>query len=464
METTKNPLLATDAYKPSHYLQLPEGVEKVKFYIAPRKKLFKEKEYILWGLTYAIKQYLLRPLTMDDVMEAKAIYDEFNIAGTKYPFNYEGAKKVVEECNGYIPLRIRAFPEGQPFDKYNIPCVIVEADHKDFIWFASFIETLLQRNVWYGSTVATQSRAIRKYLKKIYNETVEPEMHWTLDYRLHDFGARGATVGEQAALGGAGHLINFNGTDTMEAVWLLKNMYGMQVKDIACSIPAAEHSTVTSWGPNQESERRALENMIKQFGKMPMFAFVSDSYDFKGLIDNVWCDPELIAKVRAAGVTPVVRPDSGDPNEMVMYALNKLAAAWGTTENKLGYKVLNGIAVIQGDGMDYNKIIKLYHEIIQNKFSPQNVAVGMGGGLLQKLNRDDMSWSMKCYQAQINGNWINIMKNPKTDTGKKGWNPENGLNLGLYEDVYFFEPGMEKPVTLDLTNDYFGQVRNRARA
>jgi nicotinic acid phosphoribosyltransferase len=149
---------------------------------------------------------------------------------------------------------------------------------------------------------------------------------------------------------------------------------------------------------------------------------------------------------------------------MVMYALEKLAAAWGTTENALGYKVLNGNAVIQGDGMDYNKIIRLYEEIIANKFSPQNVAVGMGGGLLQKLNRDDMSWSMKCYQAQINGNWINIMKNPKTDQSKKAWNPSNGINIQDYQTYYRFEPGMDKPEILPPTAEYFRKVREYARA
>ena len=463
LEITRNPFLATDAYKPSHFLQIPQGVDKVKFYVAPRKKLFKEKEFILWGLTYVIEQYLTKPLTMEDVMDAKEIYDEFNIGGTPYPFNYEGAKKVIEECNGYIPLTIRAFKEGKPFDQYNVPAVIVEANYPEYVWLASFIETLLQRNLWYGSTVATHSRAIRKYLKKIYDKTVDPMMHWTLDYRLHDFGARGATTGEQAALGGAGHLINFNGTDTMEAVWLLKKMYGMRVRDIACSIPAAEHSTVTMWGPNQVGERQALENMIKRFGKMPMFAFVSDSYDYKSLIDNVWCDREIIKAVREGGAIPVVRPDSGDPTEMVTYALEKLAGAWGT-ETRLGYKVLQGIAVIQGDGMDYNKIHTLYDHIIAKGFSPQNVAVGMGGGLLQKFNRDDMSWSMKCYQAQINGNWINIMKNPKTDAGKKAWDPSRGINLNDYQMYYEFEPGMKEPATLKLTPEYFKEVREYARA
>ena len=463
LNVTRNPWLATDAYKPSHFLQLPPGVDKVKFYVAPRKKLFKEKEFILWGLTYAIEQYLTTPLTMQDVMDAKEIYDEFNIGGTPYPFNYEGAKKIVEQCNGFIPLTIRGFKEGKPFDQFNVPAIIVEANHLEFVWMASFIETLLQRNLWYGSTVATHSRAIRKFLKKLYDETVDPMMHWTLDYRLHDFGARGATTGEQAMLGGAGHLINFNGTDTMEAVWLLKKMYGMAVKDIACSIPAAEHSTVTMWGPGRMDERRALENMIRQFGKMPMFAFVSDSYDYKGLIDDVWCNQDVIAKIREGGAIPVVRPDSGDPKEMVLYALDKLQGAWGVNTWG-GYKVLNGVAVIQGDGMDYNKIQDLYKAVVDEGFSPQNVAVGMGGGLLQKFNRDDMSWSMKCYQAQINGNWINIMKNPKTDAGKKAWDPSKGINLGDYEMYYNFEPGMKEPERITLNADYFKQVRLYARA
>lgn len=459
---TRNPLIATDAYKPSHYLQIPKETERVKFYMAPRKKLFKEAEFFLQGIVYSIVEYLRTALTEEDLDDAiNKLYAHFGIGGAEYPFNKEGARKILTHCNGYLPVTIKALPEGKPFTRYNIPVLLVEANHKDFVWVAGFIETFLQRGVWYPSTVGTASRSVRKYLKGLYDLAVMEDQHWTLDYRLHDFGARGASSGETAAIGGAAHLINFNGTDTMEAVWFIHKFYGTPVDKIGCSIPAAEHFTVTI----HPSEIKALKNMINVFGKQPMFAFVSDSYDYKKLIDTVWSDPEIIAEIKATGTIPVVRPDSGDPNEMVMYALNKLAETWGYTTNEKGFKVLNGIRIIQGDGMDLGKIKKLYDELIENKFSPENLAVGMGGGLLQKFNRDDMSWSMKCYRAFVDGDWITLQKNPKTDPTKKAWNPdENAINQADYIVYYHMEPGMQKPEMIEPTPEYFEQVRAYARA
>lgn len=458
----RSPYVCTDAYKPSHYLQIPEGTDWVRYYMAPRKQAFVDKEFVTFGALYGILQHLADPTTEDSLNEILRILNHFNVAGTAYPFNIEGARKVLQECNGYLPLTIRAIPEGKPFNKYNVPVLLVEAKGKDYVWLAGFIETWLQRNYWYQSTVATLSRGVRKYLAGLYNQTVDDKDRWTLNYRLHDFGARGASSGETAATGGAAHLINFNGTDTLEAVWLLDKMFpGLDIAELASSIPAAEHFTVTIY----PDEIKALKNMINKFGKMPLFAFVSDSYDYKKMVDEVWCDPEIIAEIRAAGVIPVVRPDSGDPNEMVMYALNKLAASWGYTTNEKGYKVLNGINVIQGDGMDYKKIIKLYKEIVENGFSPQNVAVGMGGGLLQKVNRDDMSWSMKCYTARVNGDWITLQKNPKTDPTKKAWAPQDyPINQQDYEVFYHMEPGMAKPEIITANADYFRKVREYARA
>jgi nicotinamide phosphoribosyltransferase len=361
-----------------------------------------------------------------------------------------------------LPITIKAVPEGLPQDKYNIPMIIVECLDKDLLWLPGFIETTIQRYVWYASTVATNSRNVRNYLQNLYTQTVDPEFYWTIDYRLHDFGARGASSGETAGLGGAAHLINFNGTDTMEAVWLIKKLYRMAVKDIACSIPAAEHSTITSHGKTVETEKQALLQMLEN-NVGPLMAFVSDSYDYKRFVDQVWCDPEVIAKFREKNITPVIRPDSGDPIEMVLYALNACEKAWGVTINKKGYKVLNGINVIQGDGMDYEAIVKLYNAVVDAGFAPQNLAVGMGGGLLQKVNRDMMSWSMKMYQIRRNGQWYNVQKDPVTAANKKGWNPEDGLDESRYLTYYKWTGVEETVIPLEKELFDFVQIRTRAR-
>jgi nicotinamide phosphoribosyltransferase len=461
---TENLLICTDAYKASHYQLYPQNAEAGRWYMAPRKPLDKkQKEFILFGLTYFIEKFLLKPITQRDIDEAHEIWDQYGIGGGAYPFPYEGFQKIIKEYKGALPITIKAIPEGQPTTDYNIPVIIVECLDKDLFWLPGFIETAIQRYTWYGSTVGTNSRNVRKYLKAAYEKTVDEDFYWTLDYRLHDFGARGASSGESAALGGAAHLINFNGSDTMEAVWLIKELYQMAVKDIACSIPAAEHSTITSHGKDLAAEKGALLQMLDA-NVGPLMAFVSDSYDYKRLVDQVWCDPEVIAKFREKNITPVIRPDSGDPIEMVMYALNACEKAWGVTVNAKGYKVLNGINVIQGDGMDYAAIIELYDAVILRNFSPQNLAVGMGGGLLQKVNRDNMSWSMKMFQIKREGLWYNVQKDPITAANKKGWNPENGLDESRYI-VYYKWTGTEVKVLPNETLIFdFAAIRGRARA
>ena len=463
MKQLKNLLLTTDAYKASHFKQLPANSDGARFYIAPRKPLTKtEKEFIVFGISYFIETYLRKPITLEDITYARKIYSKFNVLGKQYPFPYDGFLKIVNEYNGYLPINIYGVKEGEVKFKYNTPIAIIEVFDKDLVWLPGFIETAFQRAVWYGSTVATNSRNVRKLLDLFYFDSVDPDNYWTLDSRLHDFGARGVSSGESAALGGLAHLINFNGTDTMEAVVLGIEMYNIEVQDLASSIPAAEHSTVTSWGPYQINERQALDNMIDKFTTKEdtLFAFVSDSYDYKKMVDQVWGDPEIIERIKETGKIPVVRPDSGDPVEMVLYALNSLEKTWGVITNKKGYRILDGIRIIQGDGMDYKKIKELYSAILNAGFSAENVAVGMGGGLLQKLDRDSMSWSMKMFQIRRDGIWINVMKNPKTQESKKGWNPNDGVNIDDWVTYYNKTKNISNFPEARLD---FKEIRGRAR-
>ncbi len=52
------------------------------------------------------------------------------------------------------------------------------------------------------------------------------------------------------------------------------------------SIPAMEHSTVTSWG--RDGEVRSFGNMIEHFAKPgKLFAMVCDSYDIDYAVDEI---------------------------------------------------------------------------------------------------------------------------------------------------------------------------------
>ena len=454
---------ATDAYKAGHFLQLPPGAEATRFYIAPRRPFRQDfTDYVVFGIRYFIEKYMQTPITMQDIEESKKIWDFFNLGGKPYAFPVEGFKKIVTEYDGYLPVSIVGVKEGQVLNQYNTPIFIVSVSDPDLVWLPGFIETALQRSIWYPSTVATISYVVKKTIKAAYDLSVDPENYGTLTTKLHDFGARGATSGESAGIGGLANLINFVGTDTMEAVYLGYKLYDTPIQELASSIPASEHSTVTSWGHGHEGEKKSLLQMIANAKEYEdkVFAFVSDSYDFYHTVDNIWGDPEIIQKIQEAGLNPVVRPDSGDPVTVVLYALNSLAKTWGYTTNSKGYKVLNTIRIIQGDGMSIDRIQHLVDAVLKHKFSVENLTFGMGGGLLQKLNRDSMSWSMKMYKIKIDGEWRDVQKTPATQQDKASFNPQNLVDNKDWVTHYEWDTHLKEPFVFE---DTFQNIRNRAK-
>jgi nicotinamide phosphoribosyltransferase len=201
----------------------------------------------------------------------------------------------------------------------------------------------------------------------------------------------------------------------------------------AYSIPAAEHSTITSWGKDNEVD--AYRNMLKQYGKKDaLFACVSDSYDIYNAVEKLW-GTELKDEVIASGATVVIRPDSGDPVTVVAKCINILGEKFGYTTNGKGFKVLNNVRIIQGDGINRNTIQNILGNLYVNGWSADNVAFGMGGALLQILNRDTFQFAMKCSAIRIGDEWVDVNKNPVTDSGKKS----KGGRLSLYyksDDCY----------------------------
>jgi len=184
----------------------------------------------------------------------------------------------------------------------------------------------------------------------------------------------------------------------------------------AFSIPAAEHSTITAWG--RENEVKAYENMLYQYGKPgAIFACVSDSYDVFHAISSMW-GGVLRQKVIDSGAMLVVRPDSGDPVKVVLECADRLNAAFGSTVNGKGFRVLKHVRLIQGDGCTPDVIEAIMTALKGAGYSIDNIAFGMGGGLLQKLDRDTLKFAMKCSAACVDGKWIDVFKDPITDPGK----------------------------------------------
>jgi nicotinamide phosphoribosyltransferase len=236
----------------------------------------------------------------------------------------------------------------------------------------------------------------------------------TIDFKLHDFGARGVSSMESAGIGSAAHLVNFMGTDTISGVLFAREYYNAGIAGF--SIPAAEHSTITSWG--RDNEVKAYSNMVSQFGKPgALLAVVSDSYDIYEAC-RMW-STELKQQVIDSGATVVIRPDSGDPVEVLPKMMRILGEGFGYTTNAKGYKVLNNVRLLWGDGINQLSVRSILGVVVDlNGWSIDNLAFGMGGALLQQLDRDTQQFAMKCSAAEINGEWVDVFKDPITDSGK----------------------------------------------
>ena len=403
---SNNIIMMSDSYKFSHHRQYPPGTEHVYSYFESRGGKF--KEIVFFGLQYALKQYLAGQIvTKDKIDEAEQLVNGHMGPGI---FNRAGWEHILNKHDGRLPISIKAVPEGSIIPVLTPMATIENTDSKCF-WLTSFLETMLVSTMWYGCTVATLSREMKKLILRFLEETGDPA---GVSFKLHDFGFRGVSSYESAGIGGVAHLVNFMGTDTVAALKVARDVYDASMAGF--SIPAAEHSTITSWG--KDNEVKAFDNMITQWPN-GLVAVVSDSYDIINACKQYW-GKDLKDKVLARNGTLVVRPDSGTPEVVVVQVLDALGEAFGYEVNAKGYKVLNPkVRVIQGDGINYDSVQDILGNMRVHNWSADNVAFGMGGALLQQLNRDTHMFAFKCSSITVNGQERDVYKQPVTSGWKK---------------------------------------------
>lgn len=420
-----NRIIDTDSYKASHYLQYPPNTTRAFFYLESRGSDRDWNETVFFGLQYLLKNYFLAPFTQAMVEEAKDVIEAHGL-----PFNYAGWTHLIEKHNGKLPLRIRAVAEGSIVPLHNV-LMTVETTDDEFAWLGGWFESQLMR-IWYAITVATQSWQIKRDVYRFLTETAD-DAGKEIAFKVHDFGARGVSSQETAAIGGAAHLVNFLGSDTMASLLLHRKFYHAPMAGF--SIPAAEHSTITSWGRANEIE--AYRNMLERFAKPnALVAVVSDSWDIYNAVEKIWGE-QLKQAVIDSGATIVIRPDSGEPVEVVSCVAQILGEKFGTTTNSKGYKVLKNVRIIQGDGVNQTSIKQILQRLKTEGFSASNIAFGIGGSLLQKIDRDTLRFAYKCSAIIAGGELREVYKQPITDAGK---NSKRGrLDLitknGVYESV-----------------------------
>lgn len=456
-----NTVLLTDSYKFTHWKQYPPGTEKVYSFFESRGGRYPEVTF--FGLNYYLKEYLVgRRVTHEDVTEGKRDYALH--FGQDNLFNETGWRRIVEVHDGRLPVRISAVPEGLTVPTGNVLMTIENTDPK-LPWLTNYLETLLSM-VWYPTTVATQSRQMRLAVGRALARTGNPAL---IDFKVHDFGFRGSTSVESAGIGGMAHLTAFSGSDTYAGIIYARRYYGETMAGF--SIPAAEHSTVTSWGRDHEVD--AYRNMLTQF-PAGLVAVVSDSYDVYRACTELW-GKELRDEVLGRDGVLVVRPDSGHPVEVVLKVLDILGETFGREKNEKGYWVLNPkVRVIQGDGIDYEMLGRLLFSLEHAGWSADNLAFGSGGGLLQKVDRDTQKFAVKASAILRDGTWHDVLKDPVTDPGKRSKAGRLALihTDGHYETVRedeamrrdavnLLEPVFENGRLLRETT--FAEVRGRVR-
>lgn len=453
----ENRILLADSYKVTHWLQYPPGTERVYSYFESRGGRF--DEVVFFGLQYVLDRYLagsvIEPAHIDQAEEFFSAH--FGRSGL---FHRKGWEHIVSRHGGRLPVVIRAVAEGSPVPTRNVLFTVENTDPACF-WLTSYLETLLVQ-VWYGCTVATLSREMKRLIGSYLSATGDPG---GLEMKLQDFGFRGVSSVESASIGGAAHLVNFQGTDTVAGAVFAREYYGADMPGF--SIPAAEHSTQTAWG--REGEEAGFAHMLDRF-PTGLVAVVSDSWDVRHACRQVWGE-RLRDRVLERDGTLVVRPDSGEPHRIVLEVLDILGERFGVTENAKGYKCLPPqIAVIQGDGIDYEETDRILVTLKEAGWSAENVAFGMGGALLQRVDRDTQAFAFKCSQVVVDGTPRDVYKAPVTDPGKSS--KPGRLKLlrddGGYRTVAEDAPGEDQLIEVFrdgqiVRRHSWDEVRERAR-
>ncbi len=427
--TFANPLLATDVYKMGHMEQYAPGVTKVYSYLLART----DKEYrytVFFGLQHYLATYLARRLTPE--MGEEFIANKRAILGlaeaTQGSF-VEAEEKVRALCRlGYIPLEIKAVPEGTVMPVRNVLATITNT-LPEFYWCVGFFESLLLK-VWDAITTASCSFTYRLIVEKYFNETVEDSLNFFKDFMVHDFGYRGCASEESATITGAAHMLSFAGSDTVPAREYAIRMYKAdQTSLLMASVPASEHSVMCSF--SRGDELAAFRNMLQLY-PTGIVSIVSDTYNIYTVLTDFAQELKEEILARPEGSKAVFRPDSGNPEYIICGdpnaridskewkgAVRLLEETFGSTVNAKGYKVLNAkVGLIYGEGMYLERYTRILERLKEMGYAACNLVIGVGG-ILRHHTRDTLGFALKATYVEIDGKPLEIEKDPITDKKKK---------------------------------------------
>lgn len=427
--TFANPLLGTDVYKMGHMEQYAPGTTKVVSYLLARS----DKNYshtVFFGLQHWLKTYLARKLTLamghEFIRNKKAI---LGLAKATNSTTSETEEKILSLCRlGYIPIEIKAVPEGTVMPVRNVLATITNT-LPEFYWCVGFFESLILK-VWDAISTASCSFTYGQIVDKWWNKTVEEEVFFLKQFSVHDFGYRGCPSEESSFLTGTAHLLSFSGSDTVPAREYAIRMYHADPESlIMTSVPASEHSVICSFTRNKELE--AFRNMLRLYPE-GVVSIVSDTYNVYTVLTDFarQLKSEILARPENSKV--VFRPDSGNPEYIICGdptapvnsnewkgAVRLLDEMFGSTVNRKGYKVLNPkVGLIYGDGMYLARFERTLARLAEMGYAASNLVIGVGG-ILRNHSRDSLGFALKAIYIENNGIGVAIEKDPVTDHKKK---------------------------------------------
>lgn len=447
MNRNINPLLLCDYYKVGHKFQYPEGTSFVYSNFTPRKSRIREIDKIVFfGLQGFIKEYLIDAfnenffkLSKDEAVNSYKEYVESGLGKDAIDYSHIAALHDL----GYLPIAIKALPEGSKVPM-RVPVLTVYNTHPDFFWLPNFLETLLSAQLWQPITSATIADHYRKILDKYAKETSTQD--WFVDWQGHDFAMRGMSSVESAMLSGAGHLLSFTGTDTIPAMWWLAKNYGADPKTqlIGGSVAATEHSVMCAG--EKDDELYTFERLITKVYPKGIVSIVSDTWDLWKVLTEYL--PALKDKIIARDGKVVIRPDSGDPVDIICGVKSnlKLEDVLGNSYNIAdtdnlpfsdGYlKVRNGkvvdfgnahkgviellyetfggvkndkgyielppyIGAIYGDSITPERATQICERLKAKGFASTNIVFGIGSFTYQYNTRDTFGFAMKATYIEL---------------------------------------------------------------
>lgn len=438
------PLTHTDAYKLDHRRQYPVGTTGVLSNFTPRGSRIERVEGVInFGLQAFLTSWVRdawEPFFAAEEDLVADLYQEFvaSVLGeaAAEEIGVDHIRKLHQ--TGYLPLRFRGLDEGS-FVPLRVPVFTVENTQPEAFWLVNYIETILSAQVWQPMTSATTSFYFRELLDEWAVKTTGSTAG--VEFQGHDFSFRGMAGEEAASASGAGHLLNFRGSDSLSAINFVEHNYDGENGMILGSVPATEHSVMCAGGNDEGDEQATFERVLNLYPN-GIVSVVSDTWDLWNVLTNIL--PNLKDRIMARDGKLVIRPDSGNPVDILTGTISAayrdtlvsegdtnfspadkgvielLWDVFGGTVNEQGYKVLDPhIGAIYGDSINYERAQEIFERLEAKGFASTNIVLGVGSYTYQYVTRDTFAFAMKATWVEINGEGKEIYKDPVTDNGTK---------------------------------------------